>query len=80
MFSGIVAEVGTVKAFEGNGEAASLSIEASPAFTDVTLGESIAVNGVCLTVVHRRGSTLGVDVSPRRCVRPISASCGRGTG
>jgi riboflavin synthase len=64
MFSGIVAEVGTVKAFEGNGEAASLSIEASPAFTDVTLGESIAVNGVCLTVVHHRGSTFSVDVSP----------------
>jgi riboflavin synthase len=64
MFSGIVAEVGTVKGFAGNDEAASLSIEASPVFTDVAVGESIAVNGVCLTVVHYCGSTFTVDVSP----------------
>jgi riboflavin synthase len=64
MFSGIVAEVGIVKAFEGNQEAASLTIEASPAFTDVAIGESIAVNGVCLTVVHRYESTFALDVSP----------------
>jgi riboflavin synthase len=64
MFSGIIAEVGTVHAFEGTREAASLSIEASPAFTDVAVGESIAVNGVCLTVVDHRGSTFALDISP----------------
>jgi riboflavin synthase len=64
MFSGIVAEVGTVKAFEPNGTAASLTIEASPAFSDVAMGESIAVNGVCLTVVDHRGSAFALDVSP----------------
>jgi riboflavin synthase len=64
MFSGIVAEVGTVKAFEGNGEAASLIVEASPAFSDVAIGESIAVSGVCLTVVDHRESTFALDVSP----------------
>jgi riboflavin synthase len=64
MFSGIVAEVGTVKGFERNSEAAILSIEASSAFTDVAIGESIAVNGVCLTVVHHCGSTFRADVSP----------------
>jgi riboflavin synthase len=64
MFSGIVAEVGTVKAFEGNGEAASLIVEASPAFRDVAIGESIAVSGVCLTVVDHRESTFALDVSP----------------
>jgi riboflavin synthase len=64
MFSGIVAEVGTVNNFQSNSEAASLSIEASPAFTDVAVGESIAVNGICLTVVHHCGSAFDVDVSP----------------
>jgi riboflavin synthase len=64
MFSGIVAAVGIVKNFESNNEAASLSIEASPAFTDVAIGESIAVNGICLTVVHHCGSMFSVDVSP----------------
>jgi riboflavin synthase len=64
MFSGIVAEVGTVKAVEGTEEAAALTIEASSMFGDVAVGESIAVNGVCLTVVHRHGCTFAVDVSP----------------
>jgi riboflavin synthase len=64
MFSGIVAEVGFVKAFIRNGGAASLTIEASPACSDVAIGESIAVNGVCLTVVRRQATTFTVDVSP----------------
>jgi len=64
MFSGIVAEVGSVKRFQSNSEATLLSIEASSAFTDVAIGESIAVNGICLTVVHQCDSTFDVDVSP----------------
>jgi riboflavin synthase len=64
MFSGIVAEVGRVKAYQPQGEAASLTIAASEAFADVAVGESIAVNGVCLTVVQRHGSIFSVDVSP----------------
>jgi riboflavin synthase len=64
MFSGIIAEVGTVKAFERNDADASLSIEVSSAFTDVVIGESIAVNGVCLTVVSWRSGMFAIDVSP----------------
>jgi riboflavin synthase len=64
MFSGIVSEVGTVKTVQGGGDAVSLSIEASPALADVAIGESIAVNGVCLTAVQRQESTFAVDVSP----------------
>lgn len=64
MFSGIVAEVGIVKTFEGDEKAASLCLEASQAFVDVTIGESIAVNGVCLTAVLRQGQTFVLDISP----------------
>jgi riboflavin synthase len=64
MFSGIVLEVGTVKAVAGGSMASSLTIEASAAFADVVVGESVAVNGVCLTAVQRQGSTFAVDVSP----------------
>jgi riboflavin synthase len=64
MFSGIVVEIGTVKALEETGEAASLTVEASPAFSDVAIGESIAVNGVCLTVVDHHGSMFALDISP----------------
>jgi riboflavin synthase len=64
MFSGIVAEIGTVKGFTRHREAAGLTIEASAAFADAVIGESIAVNGVCLTVVQQQGHTFAVDVSP----------------
>jgi riboflavin synthase len=64
MFSGIVAEVGFVKTFIREGDAAALTIEASPACSDLALGESIAVNGVCLTVVRRQANTFTADVSP----------------
>src|SRR5919109_252151 len=64
MFSGIIAEVGLVKAFIRNGDAAALTIEASPACSDVVIGESIAVNGVCLTLVQRQANSFTVDVSP----------------
>lgn len=64
MFSGIVAEIGTVKGFTRNGDAASLTLEASSGFDDVAIGESIAVSGVCQTVVQRQGSVFSVDVSP----------------
>jgi riboflavin synthase len=64
MFSGIVVEIGMVKALEATAEAASLTIEASPAFSDVAIGESIAVNGVCLTAVDHRSNMFVVDISP----------------
>jgi riboflavin synthase len=64
MFSGIVAEVGVVKTFRPQGTAASLAIDASEAFADAAIGESLAVNGVCLTVVQRQGDSFTVDVSP----------------
>jgi riboflavin synthase len=64
MFSGIVAEIGTVGGFIRDGNAAGLTIQASAAFADATIGESIAVNGVCLTVVQQAGHTFTVDVSP----------------
>src|SRR5690606_25724579 len=64
MFSGIVAEEGKVKAYQPQEYAASLTIEASEAFEAVAIGESIAVNGVCLTVVRRQGNIFSVDVSP----------------
>ncbi|MGY1836814.1 riboflavin synthase [Blastococcus sp. SYSU DS0510] len=50
MFTGIVEEVGTLAAREDQGDSAVLSIRARTVLTDVSLGDSISVNGVCLTV------------------------------
>jgi len=54
MFTGIVEEVGSVQALHRNGSVARLSIGASSTIEGVDVGGSIAVNGVCLTVVERK--------------------------
>ena len=50
MFTGIVEELGAVAALETLPDAARLSIHAQAVGADVSLGDSISVNGVCLTV------------------------------
>ncbi len=50
MFTGIVEEVGTLVVREDDGDSAVLRIRARKAVDGVALGDSIAVNGVCLTV------------------------------
>ena len=60
MFTGIVEEVGSVRTV-GNG---SLVIGASEVVGDVKVGDSIAVNGACLTVTTHDDSSFSVDVVP----------------
>lgn len=60
MFTGIVEEVGAVKAMN----AGRLTIGASIVVSDVSVGDSIAVNGACLTVVEYDASSFAVDVVP----------------
>lgn len=52
MFSGIIEHVGKIIHIEPKGEMLRLTIKADWDLSDVQLGDSIAVNGVCLTVVH----------------------------
>jgi riboflavin synthase len=59
MFTGIVEELGTVEALERQSDAVRLTVRAASVLEDVGLGDSIAVNGVCLTVVST-GSTDGI--------------------
>lgn len=65
MFTGIVEEVGHVKAI-GNG---ILQIEASRVLEDVHLGDSIAVNGICLTVTRFSSHSFQADVMPETIKR-----------
>src|SRR5215216_558565 len=62
MFTGIVEETGQVLAFELKAEAWSLAISARAALIDIALGDSIAVNGCCLTATQFDGSSLRFDV------------------
>jgi riboflavin synthase len=60
MFTGIVAELGEVAGIDHHGDAARLTIRGST--EDVALGESIAINGVCLTVTAILDGTFTADV------------------
>ncbi|SFK92733.1 riboflavin synthase alpha chain [Paenibacillus sp. 1_12] len=64
MFTGIIEEIGSMRSISRQGQAMILSIGASRILEDVHLGDSIAVNGVCLTVVQYDGSSITVDVMP----------------
>ncbi len=64
MFSGIIADVGTITRAEDRNGGLRLSVETRAlGMDDVQLGDSIAVNGVCLTVVQIDNNTFTVDVS-----------------
>ena len=62
MFTGIIEEVGTVKAVKRSGTSSFIEIQAKKVLEDIHLGDSIAVNGVCLTVTHCDGSIFRADV------------------
>lgn len=62
MFTGIIEEVGTVKEVQRNGNNSFIRIQADKILSDVHLGDSIAVNGVCLTVTKYDGSIFQADV------------------
>ena len=64
MFSGIIADVGLITRAKDRDGGLRLSVAAeSLGMDDVQIGDSIAVNGVCLTVVELDGRTFTVDVS-----------------
>ena len=62
MFTGIVEELGTVESIEDQGDAIRLTVRAGLVLTDAGLGDSIAVNGCCLTVVSHDGELWTADV------------------
>ncbi len=63
MFTGIIEEIGNVVGFKKSAHGADLKISAKTVLEDVKLGESIAVNGVCETVVAFDNTTFEVNVS-----------------
>lgn len=69
MFTGIVEELGTVEAVEPAGGGARLSVSGPVVTQDAEHGDSIAVNGVCLTVVETSGASFTVDVVEETLLR-----------
>lgn len=63
MFTGIVEDVGAIGSIEQNGSSLVLQIKAKFA-SELTLGESVAVNGICLTVTKKGDASFSADVTP----------------
>lgn len=64
MFTGIIEEIGIVKNINRKSNAMQLEIKAAKVLSDVQLGDSIAVNGVCLTVNKFSSERFFADVMP----------------
>ncbi|MBT2637857.1 riboflavin synthase [Bacillus sp. ISL-39] len=79
MFTGIIEEIGTVANIQHSGESFVLTIDARKVLTDVHLGDSIAVNGVCLTVTSFTENRFTVDVMPETVKASSLKSVKRGS-
>ena len=64
MFTGIIEEIGTISHISGVGQALRLTISCKRVLEDVHLGDSIAINGICLTVVQFDPRSFQADVMP----------------
>ncbi|HWQ40227.1 MAG TPA: riboflavin synthase [Burkholderiales bacterium] len=65
MFTGIVQALGTVARLRMSSAGAALRVEVGALdLSDIAIGDSVCVDGVCLTVTALEGKTLGFDVSP----------------
>ncbi len=75
MFSGIVEEVGTIDAIDTRSGGITLTIRARQVLGQTQIGDSIAVNGACLTVVRFDEQTFDVDMAPETLRKTSLQQC-----
>jgi len=78
MFTGIVRERGRIAAVDGGGDGIRLVVEAPATAAQASLGDSVAVSGVCLTVVAADNGTLAFDAVPETLRRSSLGDRGPG--
>jgi riboflavin synthase len=69
MFTGLVETLGTVERLDAEGEGRLLTVREGSVAPELTVGESVAVNGACLTVVARDGESFAFQVGPETLSR-----------
>jgi riboflavin synthase len=79
MFTGIVEELGTVERVEPQSDAVRLTVGATTVLVDAALGDSIAVNGCCLTVAELTETTWTADVMAETLAKTALGDLGRGS-
>ncbi len=79
MFTGIVEEIGKIKKVSIGGKSGSLEIQAKKILQGTKIGDSISVNGVCLTVTSMTNETFTADVMAETVRRSSLASLSEGS-
>ena len=78
MFTGIIEEIGTIKAIQHGAKSAVLEIQASKVLEKTLLGDSISTNGVCLTVVGQTSDSFRVEAMNETLARTNLGSLKQG--
>ncbi len=73
MFTGIIEELGRLRTIRRTGHSLELTLAARQVREDLRVGDSVAVNGVCLTVVRLGGDAFVADVMPETFARTALA-------
>jgi riboflavin synthase len=79
VFTGLIREVGTVVSREGGPDSVRLTIDAPTTATGAQLGDSVAIDGVCLTVVEATETALAFDAVPETLARTSLATLDHGS-
>ena len=79
MFTGIVEEIGTVEEIKSGRSSAVIMIKADKVLEDTKIGDSIAVNGICLTVISVGSGCFSADVMHETLNRSSLAKLSRGS-
>ena len=79
MFTGLVQDLGTIDALRSETDQAILTVRTRLSTADFTVGESIAVNGACLTVTHFSENVFTADVSPETLKRTTLGNLSKGS-
>jgi riboflavin synthase len=78
MFTGIIESLGNVAAMQATGAGRRMTVQTELDLTDSRIGDSIAVNGACLTAVTLDAHRFGVDISPESLKRTTLGQLGIG--
>ncbi|AMB94538.1 riboflavin synthase [Aerococcus sanguinicola] len=79
MFTGLIEEVGKIKAIKKSSQACVVQIGAARVLEGIQVGDSVAVNGICLTVTDFDQSSFTVDVMPQTWQMTALAQLDRGS-
>jgi riboflavin synthase len=78
MFTGLIQDIGKIQSVERKGEGIRLTISTQLDLSHTKIGDSISLDGACLTVVRLSGRTLTVDASPETLRRTTLLTVGQG--